>query len=104
RPGDGDEFAARLENADGFLKRGLVKAVQHYVVPTEQLREIVLPVVDDDIRAEILDQVNIARAGRRRHSRTELLGQLDGEGADAAGAGMDQNLLSLFQAGAFDQH
>ncbi len=33
-----------------------------------------------------------------------MLGQLDGDRADAAGAGMDQHLLPRLQLGAFDQH
>jgi hypothetical protein len=36
--------------------------------------------------------LSLVRAGRSRDLRTEVFGQLDDDGADAARAGMDQDL------------
>src|SRR5688572_22646360 len=45
----------------------------------------------------------VLRSGRGRDLRAEVFGQLDGEGADAARAGMYQDLLSRLQPCEIDQ-
>src|SRR5207302_1179406 len=60
-------------------------------------------VIDGHIRAERLHQRMVLSAGRGRDLRADVFGQLDGEGADAARAGMDQDLLARPQLCEFDQ-
>ena len=104
RAGDRNEFPSGLQHLEGLFERVLPQAVQDHVVAIQDLREILFLVVDDDIRAETSDQIDIRRAGRRRYRCADVLCQLDGKRADPAGTAVDQDLLSLLQLGAFDQY
>ena len=56
----------------------------------------VVVVVDGHVGAELAAQVELVRRpGRGQDAGTEGLGVLDGEGADAAGAAVDQHRLTL---------
>ena len=87
----------RLQHAQGFFKRLGVLAVQDQIVARQNLLEILRLVVDDHIRAEALDQLDIFRARRRRNCRAEMLGELDGKSPHTTGAGLDEDLLTGLQ-------
>ena len=67
--------------------------MQDQIVARQNLLEILRLVVDDNVRAETLDQFDIFRTRRRRDCRAEMLGKLDGKCPDATGAGLDEDLL-----------
>ena len=104
RTGDRDQLAAGLEHTQRFFEGVAVQAVEDDVVAGQDLLEVLLFIVDDDIGAEAFDQLDICRARRRGDRRAEVLRQLDGESAHAAGAGMDEDFLPLLQPGFLDQH
>src|SRR5581483_5924786 len=65
----------------------------HLVDPTA------LGVVDGDVEAEVLQGLEAFEARRcRQHPRAGALGQLDGGHTDPAGAGLDKDGLTFFQA------
>ena len=95
------QLSAGLQHAQRLFQRVPAKAVQNDVVTAEERFEILAFVVDDDVGAEALHQIDIRRAGSRRNDRAEMLGQLNGEGSQATGAGMDQDLLALASVALF---
>ena len=96
-------FPPGFSTLQGFFERLLAQAVHDDVVVAQDLFEIVLLVVDDDIRAEALHQIDVRGARRRRHGRADVLGELDCKCSHAAGAGVDEDFLSLLQVRSFDQ-
>ena len=62
-----------------------------------------LLVVDQDIRTEGLHQLEARGACRDSHRRAQMFRQLDGEGADTAGARLDEDLLPGLQLGHLDE-
>ena len=58
------------------------------------LGEVLPGVVDDAVRAERLDQVDVPRAADAGDLRSERLGDLHGERPDATGGAVDQDFLS----------
>ena len=79
------------------------QGVDHDVVVVHDACEIAGAVVDDEIGAEPRDPFNVCGARCRGHAGTEMLGQLYRDGSQAAGAGMDENLLTRLQIGPFDE-
>ena len=77
--------------------------VQHDVVAGEDLGEVLLRVVHDDVGAEAAHQLRVLSARGRRDRGAEVLGELDDGRAQAAGAGVDEDLLAGFQVGAVDE-
>src|SRR5581483_11364005 len=101
--GDRGEGAARLEHPHRLVERRGVQAVQNQVIAAQEGCEVILLVVDDDVGAQALHQFDVRGAGRRCDAGAQVLRQLDGNGPDAAGAGVNKHLLSLPQPGALDQ-
>ncbi|MNN17520.1 hypothetical protein D3C81_1307110 [compost metagenome] len=94
-------MSARLEDLQRALQLILAQAVEHHIVVAQFRSDVLLPVIDDDIRAQRLHPRDVGRAGRGRHEGSQMLGQLDGHGADAAGARLDEDLLSWLQLRGF---
>ncbi len=88
---------ARFEHLERFVQLIAAQAVEHHVVVTQDGGKVLLLVVDYDVRAQGLHPGDVGRTGGRGHERTEMLGQLDGNAADAARTGLDQHLLALLQ-------
>src|SRR5699024_1638822 len=66
----------------------------------ELLGEVLLAVVDEDVRPQLAAGLQLLRtAGGDRDGRSELLAQLDGEGADTARAAVDEHGLALADVG-----
>ncbi len=104
RTGDGNELATGLQHLEGLFECVLAQTVQDDVVAAQGLLEILFLVVDDDIRAETFDQIDIRGARRSRHRCADVLCQLNGECAYSAGTSVDQDFLALLQVGAFNQY
>jgi len=104
RTGDGNELSTELQHLEGLFERVLAKTVQDDVVAAQDLLEIFFLVVDDDIRAETCDQIDIRCARRSRHRGADVLSQLNGECAYSTGTRVDQDFLALLQVGAFNQY
>ena len=61
------------------------------------LGEVLLVVVDEDVRAELLAGLELfVRSSRHRDGGAEVFRHLDGEGADTARAAVDEDGLALF--------
>src|SRR6267378_1474880 len=104
RTGDGNQLSTGLQQLEGLFERVLAQTVQDDVVAAQDLLEIFFLVVDDDIRAETFDQIDIRGARRRRHRCADVLCQLNGECAYSTGTRMDQDFLALLQVGALNQY
>src|SRR5207302_1657471 len=104
RTGDGNELSAGLQHLEGLFERVLAQTVQDDVIAAQDLLEIFFLVVDDDIRAETFDQIDIRGARRSRHRCAGVLCQLNGECAYSTGTRMDQDFVALLQVGAFNQY
>ena len=76
----------------------IADAVQQQVVTLSHGGEILLRVIDDAIGAEGADQVDISGAADAGDFRAEGFGDLHGEGADAAGGAIDEDLLARLEA------
>ena len=79
------------------------EAVEHEVVAGQRLLEVLGAVVDDDVGAELAHQVRVGRARGRGDVRAEVLGELDRDRADAARAGVDEDLLPGLHVAALDE-
>src|SRR5947207_3995118 len=97
RTGDGNELSTGLQHLEGLFERVLAQTVQDDVVAAQDLLEILLLVVDDDIRAETFDQIDIRCARRSRHRCADVLCQLNGECAYSTGTRMDQDFWPFFR-------
>src|SRR5579863_7605113 len=92
RTGDRDELPAALEHAEGFCERRAVLAVEDNVVIVQHVLKILHLVIDDDVRAQTFHERDVSRARRRGDGCTQMLGQLDGESAYAAGTRLYEDL------------
>src|SRR5207249_97394 len=104
RTGDGNELSTGFQHLEGLFERVPAKTVQDDVIAAQDLLEILCLVVDDDIRAETFDQIDIRCARRGRHRCADVLRQLNGECAYSTGTRVDQDFLALLQVGAFNQY
>src|SRR5437762_3881663 len=95
--------AARPDHLERAEQRVAPLRVEDHVLILDHRLEAARLVIDGHIRAERLYQRMVLSAGRSRDLRAEVFGQLDGDGADAARAGMDQDLLARPQPREFDQ-
>src|SRR5213596_2453087 len=95
--------AARLDHLERAEQRFAPLRVEDHILILDHRLEAARLVIDRHICAERPHQRMVLSAGRSRDLRTEVFGQLDGAGADAARAGMDQDLLARPQAREFDQ-
>ena len=97
RARDRDEPATGLEDAQRLVQRLLIESVQDDVTVPKRLFEVVLLVVDDDIRAQALHQVDVRAARGRRDPRAHVLGELDGDRSNASRARVDQDTFPAFE-------
>src|SRR3989442_7989919 len=97
RTGDGNELSTGLQHLEGLFERVLAKTVQDDIIAAQDLLEIFFLVVDDDIRAETFDQIDIRCARRSRHGCADVLCQLNGECAYSTGTRVDQDFLAFFR-------
>src|SRR5204862_740234 len=95
--GDRDELSTGLEHAEGLLERLSVQTVQNHIAIAQDLFETILLVVDHDLCAEALHQVDVRRTRCRRHRCTDVLRELNGECPHAARACVDHNFLAFLQ-------
>ena len=79
RTGNRDELAARPQHLEGLFECVLAQTVQDDVVAAQDCLEVLLSIVDDDIRAEAFNQIDIRRTRRRRDRCADVLCQLDEE-------------------------
>ena len=77
RAGYADGDTAWLQHAEGLLERLSAQAVQNHVVIAQNGLEVVPPVVDDDVSAQLPDPRGVGRARRRRDVCPQVLGELD---------------------------
>ena len=75
------------------VKEALADRVQNHVVGLVVLGEVLAGVVDDPIRAETRDPVQILPAADGRHGDPEVLQQLDRRRADGSGRAVDEDVL-----------
>ena len=67
--------------------------IEYQVVPLSTSREVLSRVVDHLVRAGRSDRVDVLRAADAGHVRSERLGDLYGERADASRRAVDEDLL-----------
>lgn len=96
QPRDGNELATRLQSVERLSQFVSAQAVQYDVVVLQNAFEVLLLVVDDNVRSQRFNLFNIICAGGRRNEGAQMLGELDGDGTDATQAGVDKDLLTLF--------
>ncbi|MNV66360.1 hypothetical protein D3C71_1591090 [compost metagenome] len=65
---------ARLENLQGLLQLVVAEAVEHHVVVTKYGREVLLLVIDDDVRAQRLHPIDVGRTRGGSHESPQMLG------------------------------
>src|SRR5207237_8669967 len=94
---DRHDAAAALYDGETAPERFAALRVEDEVEIGEDFVELLRAVVDDLVGAELAHQLDVARAGGGRDVTTEVLRQLDGEGADAARAGVDQDALARLE-------
>ena len=87
------ERPGRGERAPQVGERMVRDVVEDEVVALPASREVVLGVVDDVIGTYGSDHLHVAGAAHAGHLGTERPGNLHGEGADAPGSAVDQDLL-----------
>ena len=97
-------FPPGFSTLQRFFERLLAQTIQDHIVIMQDRFEIVLLVVDDDIGAEALHQIDIRRARCRRDGRAEMLRQLNCKCSYTTGARVDENFLPFLQVRSFDQH
>ena len=103
RSGDPDRLAAGAQHAERLLEVLPAEAVQHQVVPVEELFEVLAAVVDDDVGAELAHEVDVAGADRGGDRGAEVLGELDRDRPDSAGAGVDEDPLPRLHVAPLDE-
>src|SRR6266576_945817 len=69
--------------------------IENYVVTFSTFSEILFRVINDAIRAERADKIDIARAADAGHIRAQRLGYLHGKRADTSRCTINQDLLPL---------
>lgn len=103
RAGDPDDETATTHDAERLRQRLAALRVEDEVDVREDLGEVLGGVVDDDVRAELPDEVGVLRARGRRDRGPEVLGQLDRHGAHATRAAVDQDGLAGLQVTHLDE-
>ena len=94
--------AQHLQRPGAGVVRGVADEVDHDVDLGEDVFEAGRAVVDHLGRAEFAQPLRVAGRRRRRHPCAEVRGQLHGEVADSAGAGMDEDALPLVRVRRLD--
>ena len=89
--------SARLEHREGLRRDIAADGVEHRVAIAHDLSEVGRVVVDDLVGAELAQVGEVGRAGGRDDAGAEMLGELDGEARNAAGAALDQDRLAGLQ-------
>src|SRR2546426_778322 len=94
----------RLDEGSPLLQRTLALGegvvpghVEYQVVPPPGLGEVLAGVIDDPVRADRADEVQVLRAGHARDVRSQHLGDLHGERPDTPRRPVDQDLLSTLE-------
>src|SRR5437660_10584481 len=72
--------------------------IEDQVVPLPGQGEVLYGVVDDVVRADRTDQVNISGARHARHLGAKSSGGLDSDRAHASGGAIDQDSITLLEA------
>ena len=88
-----DEQPVGRERAPGLRQRVARDVVHDHVVARPALREVLPRVVDDVIRADGADHLDVPRAADAGHLGAERLGDLHGERPDAPRRAVDEHLL-----------
>src|SRR5215207_4745933 len=94
RAGHADRLSARPEDGEGPLEVLAPSRVQHDVIAGEDLGEVLFGVVHNDVGAEAAHQFRVLAPRGRRDCGAEVLGELDDGRPQAAGAGVDEDLLA----------
>src|SRR3984957_6278850 len=89
--------AARLEHRKGLHRHVAADRLEHGVDVLHELGEILRLVVDHLVGAEAAHVVEVRAAGGGDDARADVLGELDREARDAAGAALDQDGLAALQ-------
>ena len=100
--GNGNELSTGFQDSQRFLERHLVQALQDNVVVTKDVCEVFLLVVDHDVGPETPHRIHVVRARGRRHRRTDVFRELNGECAHTTRTRVDAGFLSSFQIRSFD--
>src|SRR5436190_15540925 len=99
RRGDPYQAPAGLQYLVGAHLHLAADRVEHNVAIGYGSGEILRVVIDDPVGAELADVIVIAGAGSRDDGRADVLGELDREAGDPAGATLDQDGFAALQAG-----
>jgi hypothetical protein len=91
----GDEGPTGFQRAPAPPKRLLADRVEDDVVGLVVPGEVLLQVVDDLVRSQRADELDVLGVARRRDASPEVLGELHAGGADRTGCAVDQDLPSL---------
>ena len=94
-----DQHAVPVDDAHELGQRVPEDVVEDDVVALWALGEVLARVVDDVVGAERADQLELAGAADAGHLGAHRLGDLHGEGADAAAGARDEDLLAGPDAG-----
>src|SRR3990172_1359416 len=87
------EGAVRRENAPARAERTVRGDVEEHVVALPWRGEVVPHVIDDFIRTEGADEVQVPSTGHGRDMRAERLRDLDRKGAHASARAIDEDVL-----------
>ena len=93
-----------LSTVSDFSRFCPPRRVDHEVVAGQRLGEVLRLVVDDDVGPETSDEVCGRGGGGGRDDGAEVLGELDDRRAEAAGPGVDEDLLPGLHVCAVDEH
>jgi hypothetical protein len=89
--------AAGPQHGETLLRHVAADGIERCVAAADHLREVLRPVVDDLIGAEAAHIVDIRRAGRGDHPRADMLGDLDGDAGDTAGAALNEDRFAALK-------
>src|ERR1700733_4809282 len=92
--GDPHQPSGWLEHIVGARLDLAADSVEHNIADTAERGEILLRVVDHPVGPELFDVIVVAGTRRRDHPRADMLGELDREPGDPAGAALDQHGLA----------
>src|SRR5450759_110848 len=92
-PTVGHESSPGLEHAPVLRERVTRHVVEDQIVARLAVREVLPGVVDDMVRSDRSDGVQVPRAAHAGHFRPEDLGDLHCEGSHAPRRTVDQDLL-----------
>jgi hypothetical protein len=89
--------AAGPEHREGFLHRLAADHIEDGITIADHADEILRVVVDDLVGAEAAHIVEIPRAGGDDDAGADVLGELNGETRDPAGAAANENRLAALK-------